>query len=276
MTEFDVNVRTGTLRTRRFGTAEGEPMLCVPGLTGNSRIFDFVGEQIGTGGRQLLAFDLPGRGFSPPTEPGAYGWRNEARDVFDLATALKIDRFDLVGYSAGAFVAMQAAVLVPSRIRRLILIDGLGRPQPAAFWAVMRTMQRLGHVYPSVEAYLAEVRGLGTVDPWSDYWDRYFRYELRPALGGVRSRASLLAVWEDTLYGMSHDPRRFWSRISTPTLVLEATRPLARPDGLFVTRRDIDRAAQTLPHFKAAAVDANHYGVVTHRETVDKICEFIA
>jgi pimeloyl-ACP methyl ester carboxylesterase len=274
MTEFDVHLRTRTLRTRRFGTAEEKPILCVPGLPGNSRIFDFIGEQLGTAGRQVLSFDLRGRGFSPPTGPGTYGWRNEARDVLDLATALEMDTFDLAGHSAGAFVAMQAAVLVPSRIRRLILIDGLGRPQPAAFWAVMRTVQRLGRVYRSVEEYLAEVRSLGTIDPWSVYWDRYFRYELRPTLGGVRSRASLLAVWEDTLYGMGHDPRLFWSRISTPTLLVQAKRPLVRPDGVFVTERDIDRAARILSRFEAAAVDANHYGVVTHRETADKIREF--
>jgi 3-oxoadipate enol-lactonase len=274
MTEFDVHLRTGTLRTRRFGPAEGKAILCVPGLPGNSRTFDFIGEQLGMGERQVVSFDLRGRGFSPPTGPGTYGWRNGARDVLDLATALEIDTFDLTGHSAGAFVAMQVAVLVPSRIRRLILIDGLGRPQPTAFWAVMRTVQRLGRVYPSADEYLAEVRSLGIIDPWNDYWERYFRYEVRPTQGGVRSRASLPAVWEDTLYGMAHDPRQLWSRIRTPTLLVQARRPLVHPDGLFVTERDIDRAAQILSRFEAAAVDTNHYGVVTHHETVDWIRDF--
>ncbi|MDQ6899346.1 MAG: alpha/beta hydrolase [Candidatus Dormibacteraeota bacterium] len=182
MTEFDVHLRRGTIRTRRFGPADGKAILCVPGLPGNSRTFDFIGEQLGMGERQVVSFDLRGRGFSPPTGPGTYGWRNEARDVLDLATALEIDTFDLAGHSAGAFVAMQVAVLIPSRVRRLILIDGLGRPQLTAFWEVMRTVQRLGRVYPSAEEYLAEVRGLGVIDPWNDHWERYFRYELKPTM----------------------------------------------------------------------------------------------
>jgi pimeloyl-ACP methyl ester carboxylesterase len=276
MTEFDVHLRRGTIRTRRFGPADGKAILCVPGLPGNSRTFDFIGEQLGMGERQVVSFDLRGRGFSPPTGPGTYGWRNEARDVLDLATALEIDTFDLAGHSAGAFVAMQVAVLMPSRVRRLILIDGLGRPQLTAFWEVMRTVQRLGRVYPSAEEYLAEVRGLGVIDPWNDHWERYFRYELKPTAGGVRSRASLPAVWEDTLYGMGHDPRRSWSRVRTPTLLVHASRPLVRPHGVFVTERDIDQAARALPAFSAVAVDANHYGVVMHRETAETIRQFIA
>jgi hypothetical protein len=86
----------------------------------------------------------------------------------------------------------------------------------------------------------------------------------------------LPAVWEDTLYGMWHDPRQFWSRVSTPTLLVQARRPLLPPHGVFVTEGAIDQAALTLPRFKAAGVDANHYGVVMHSETAERIREFTA
>jgi len=55
--------------------------------------------------------------------------------VLDVATRLGADRFAIVGWSMGAFVAMAAARQAAARIERLVLIDAIGpvtslRPRP--------------------------------------------------------------------------------------------------------------------------------------------------
>src|SRR5438552_1495318 len=111
-TGFDLAVPSGLLDAHRFGHLTGSLTLCVHGISGNSRIFDFPGERLAGAHHRLVAFDLRGRGKSAITPPGSNGWERHARDVL-AAAALGEDQFDLIGYSMGAYVAMEAALLAP-------------------------------------------------------------------------------------------------------------------------------------------------------------------
>src|SRR5450755_2590931 len=87
-TDFDLHLPGGRIRAHRFGDPDGNLVLCVPGLSANSRWFDYLGEHIAGDGRQVVALDLRGRGFSALTAPGTYGFKNHARDVLAAAEAL--------------------------------------------------------------------------------------------------------------------------------------------------------------------------------------------
>ena len=50
-------------------------------------------------------------------------------------------------------------------------------------------------------AYLELARSAGVITPWSDDWERYFRYDAVPAEGGVTARTSAAAVMEDVMFG---------------------------------------------------------------------------
>src|SRR5690242_10798360 len=157
----DLQLSRGSMRALRRGPPGGPPVVCVPGLSANARSFDLVAEMLARAGRQVAALDLRGRGFSPATAPGTHGWRHHAEDVLEAAGQLGFDRFELVGHSMGAFVSMQAVALAPARVRRVVLIDAVGAPEPAAIPPILASLQRLGAVFPSAEAYCESIQQRG-------------------------------------------------------------------------------------------------------------------
>jgi len=275
-TDFDLQLPGGRVRAHRLGDPEGELVLCAPGLSANSRWFDFLGERISETGRQVVALDLRGRGHSAVTAPGTYGFANHAHDIFAAAEALGATRFDLIGHSMGAYVAMEAAALdAGSRLRRLVLIDGLGIPRYAAVKSILQNLQRLTHVYASPEDYLASIRKLDLIDSWNEYWERCYRYELVPVPGGVRARTNPAPVNEDFSYGNLHDARRLWKCIAVPVLALRALRPMTGRNGFIVTEFDFRHFARTVPSATAFEIDANHYDIMTHAKTLEAVRRFL-
>jgi len=276
-TDFDLHLPGGRIRARRFGDPAGELVLCVPGLSANSRWYDFLAERIAGNGRQIVALDLRGRGHSEVTPAGTYGFRNHARDIFAAAQALGAERFDLIGHSMGAYVSMEAAALDSAeRIRRLILIDGLGIPRYAAIKAIQHNLQRLNFIHPSTEHYVSAVRGQKLIEAWNDYWDRIYAYELVAVPGGMRARTQAAAVQEDFTYGNLHDARRLWHKFAMPVLALRAARSMSGRNGFIVTEFDLRHFVRVAPSGTALEIDANHYDIMMHAQTLAAIRDFIA
>jgi pimeloyl-ACP methyl ester carboxylesterase len=229
-----------------------------------------IGAGLAARGRRVVALDLRGRGRSPGTGPGTYGWPAHARDVLDAAARLADGPVDLVGHSMGAFVALQAAAVAPEAVRSVALIDGAGAPEPAAMPAIRGAVSRLGTVFPSREELVALVRRLGTIEPWSERWERYLEYDLEPAPGGgVRARTDRDAVMEDLAYGEAHDASDLWPALRAPALLVRALRPLPPDGGHIVTPADAERFGREVG--RVVEVDANHYGVVMHVATIEAV-----
>jgi pimeloyl-ACP methyl ester carboxylesterase len=169
------------------------------------------------------------------TGSGTYGWVSHARDVLGVADALGAVRLALLRETVGAFVAMEIAHSPPDRLSAAVLIDACGAPDPAAVPLIRAAVERLGAVYPSLEAYLTPVQRLRKIRPWSPRWERYFRYELVPVEGGVRARSDRDAVLEDVTYGEAHDPRG-------PVAVPHHARPPAERDPAARRGRRLHRA----------------------------------
>jgi pimeloyl-ACP methyl ester carboxylesterase len=272
ITSRDVHVPGGRLRLRDHGGA-GRLVLCIPGLSSNATAFDLLGEHLAGPLHHVVSLDLRGRGFSETTPPGTYGWPSHARDVLDVV-ALLGGPADVVGHSMGAYVAMAAAGIGAQAVRRLVLIDGLGRPQRAAMPPILAGLDRLGAVHESPDSYVAMVRAIGAVTPWSEHWDRYYRYDLEAVDGGVRSRTDRTAVTEDLRWGTDHHQRDLWAPVTQPTLLLSALRPLGS-GGFIVSPADRADFARRGPHTELREVDANHYTVVTHEDTAAHIRSFL-
>jgi pimeloyl-ACP methyl ester carboxylesterase len=251
-------------------------VLGIPGISANSRSFDYLGERLGNARRQLVALDLRGRGHSSVTPPGTYGWRRHARDVLEAAVRVGTPPVDVIGHSMGAFVAMEMVGLDPTAVRRVVLVDGLGVPDLLAVTAILRVVRRLAGPSPSEDAYLERVRRTGVVAPWNDYWDRAFRYELTSSGSGVRPRTDPVAVLEDLVYGSWRDPHALWHRLTMPVLLVRATQPLLPGGGHVVGAADRDRFLRSLRGAQAVEVDANHYGVMTHPGTAAAVRGFLA
>jgi pimeloyl-ACP methyl ester carboxylesterase len=272
--ERSLRVTSGTLRAHAFGPEAGPLVVCVHGLSANSRSFDFLAGRLASAGRRVVAIDLRGRGWSDITGPGTYGWPSHARDVLEAATVLGAERFDYVGHSMGAYIGMEVVRRAPERVGKMVLIDAVGMPEPAAILPILGAVKRLGAVHADVEAYLGALQRLGTVDPWNEYWERHYRYDLVPAGGGVSSRTDPTAVLEDLAYGSTQLPRTMWPALAAECLLVRSARPLG--GGFIVSRADRDRFVATAPRARAVDVDANHYGVVMHAETASAIGGFLS
>ncbi len=273
-TDFDLQLRAGRLHARRFGSLAAPLALCLPGISSNLASFDFVCERIAGEQLQAVALDLRGRGRSEVTGPGTYGWPSHARDVFAAADALAAERFSIIGQSMGGAVAMQAATIDAGRIDRIVLLDSCGVPDPTSAAAIGASLNRLGQVVPSAGAYLGSVKAMGLIEPWSEYWDRYFAYELEPVEGGVRSRSNRDAVLEDAAYGEGHAPYPLWASLMMPVLLLRATREILPGLGRIVSDVDRARFPAEVPTATVVDVDANHYTINTADASVAAIRRF--
>ena len=105
------------------GDSDKPPLLCLPGLTRNSRDFGVFGETFSPGHR-VLALEFRGRGDSDyDPVPERYIPRTYAGDVIQLLDQLSIDRAIFVGTSLGGLVTMMVAAVAGHRIEAAILND---------------------------------------------------------------------------------------------------------------------------------------------------------
>lgn len=129
----------------------GVPVLCLHGLTRNSRDFEDVGPRIAALGRRVIAMDVRGRGRSDwDANPARYAAPVYAQDALRVLDALGIERAVWLGTSMGGLISMTAATMAPGRMAAVILNDigavvdrsGLnriasyvGKGAPVANWA---------------------------------------------------------------------------------------------------------------------------------------------
>lgn len=131
--------------------ATGLPVVCLHGLTRNSRDFEAIAPRIAACGRRVIVPDMRGRGRSAnDPDPAHYVPAVYAQDVLSLLDKLEAPEAVFVGTSMGGLITMVMAMLAPGRIAAAVLNDvghklapqGLerigsyvGRARPVATWA---------------------------------------------------------------------------------------------------------------------------------------------
>lgn len=153
-TDFAWQSRDGlSLYAREYGAANRErlPVVCIPGLTRNSRDFETVAPWIAAQGRRVLAVDLRGRGRSAyDPKPRRYRPATYADDMAALLQAIGASKAVFIGTSLGGLTTMMLALRRPRLIGAAVLNDvgphvakaGLariasytGKSAPVATWA---------------------------------------------------------------------------------------------------------------------------------------------
>lgn len=144
----------------------GAPVICLHGLTRNSRDFDVIAPRVAALGRRVVVPDMRGRGKSAnDPDPAHYVPAVYAQDVLALMDRLEISRAVFIGTSMGGLITMVIAALAPNRVAASVLNDigpklnplGLsriatyvGRVQPLPTWQAAAEAVRAvaGTAYP--------------------------------------------------------------------------------------------------------------------------------
>jgi len=100
---------------------EGQPLLCLAGLTRNGRDFDYLAPHLE--GVRLIRPDYRGRGASHWADPASYTVPREARDAVELLDHLGLARAAVLGTSRGGLVAMMLAVTAKDRLAGVMFND---------------------------------------------------------------------------------------------------------------------------------------------------------
>jgi len=158
-------------------------VLLVHGLTASSREFFELGPVLAAAGWYAIAPDLRGRGRSSKPAHG-YGLPFHADDLLALCERLELPRVHLIGHSLGALIGLYLGALFPARMNRLVLIDAGGRIPDDTAQAIAASVNRLGVVYPSLEAYLEAMQKLPVIR-WNAFHERSFRYDAETRADGT-------------------------------------------------------------------------------------------
>lgn len=270
-----------SLFARDYPCASGEarlPVICLHGLTRNSKDFDEIAPIIAGWGRRVIVPDVRGRGQSDrDPNPKNYRPPTYARDVLEMMTALDISRAVFLGTSMGGIIMMTLAAIRPKAISAAILNDVGPAIAPEGIARILSYVGKTPAVrnWDDAAAYVRQINGVAlphlTDEQWRGFARRTFRdnpagpvLDYDPAitvpLGKPPSRVSLLIA------GLLF--RRLARK--RPTLLVRG----ALSD--IITPGIADRMQRTAPRLRRVDVPGvGHAPRLTEPAAVDAIDQFL-
>jgi pimeloyl-ACP methyl ester carboxylesterase len=191
------------------------PVICLHGLTRNSRDFEDLAPILAAEGRRVIAPDVRGRGLSERSpDPARYQPAVYARDIAALLDHEGIERAIFIGTSMGGLITMALAARRLRHIAGAILNEAGPEIDPRGIERILSYAGRGGPfaTWPEAAEYLREINAVAFPDFGAEDWrklaDRLF-YEdssgqivaaCDPAIATILSRppprlAKPLARW---------------------------------------------------------------------------------
>ncbi|MGH8284701.1 MAG: alpha/beta fold hydrolase [Steroidobacteraceae bacterium] len=166
---------------------DGPPVVCLPGLTRNSRDFEALAGRLAARHR-VITPDLRGRGRSQwdPNwknyHPGTY-----IKDAIALLDAARLERVVLVGTSLGGIISMGLAAVVPQRLVGVVLNDIGPEVDPVGIERIRGYSGKLPPVRSWQEAasQARSIYGIALPDLTDDDWLAYCRRSYKEGPDGV-------------------------------------------------------------------------------------------
>ncbi len=151
---------------------DGPPVLCLHGLTRNSRDFADLAEHISQT-RRVIVPEMRGRGQSDyAPESSTYNPLQYVADVEKLLAELGIDRFISIGTSMGGLMTTLLAAAKPGRIAAVVMNDIGPEVNPAGVERIAGYVGQ-GRSYPTwlhAARSISEVHGPSFPDYELDQW----------------------------------------------------------------------------------------------------------
>lgn len=173
----------GGISLHHEDTGNGLPLLCLPGLTRDSRDFDFVAPHLT--GLRLIRPDYRGRGRSDRAPWQTYTVAQEAADVLALMDHLGLSRAAILGTSRGGLIAMFLAATAKDRLLGVALND-IGPEIGATGLDRIRDYIGRPSALPDLDVLTAALPGLspGFAHVPPDRWRAHADRIARPLPGG--------------------------------------------------------------------------------------------
>lgn len=218
---------------------EMPPLVLMPGLTANAHSFDGLIAAGLSPAMRVLCLDLRGRGLSDKPDSG-YSMAAHAADVLGLMDALNLQHAMLGGHSYGGLLTLYMAANYPERISKLIIIDAAGSMHPEVRDLIKPSVDRLGNVWPSWDAFIAAMKKMPFYQGW---WEPaiegYYRADVEiRGDGSVKPRSRHEAILEAVDSALCEDWPRHLAAISQPMLLLNAPGAFGPPGAPPVLPRD--------------------------------------
>lgn len=247
----------------------GEPLVCIHGLGGTKASFLPTVSALAPTGFRVISLDLPGFGDSHKPNFGRYDAPWFANAVVELLDELGIERAHLAGNSMGGRVAIEAGLLHPDRIDRVVLLSpALAWLRDRGWrWLLQLPLPQLGFLQPTprwaVEPIVRRIVP-GAQGGWTAAGvDEFLRSYLTPS-GRFAFYESARNIYMDE----PHGDDGFWSRLeglSPETMFIWGKQDTLVPISFM---KHVER---TLPAARHVELDCGHVPQLelpgpTHRE----------
>jgi len=247
----------------------GKPVLCIHGLTANCRNWDVIADAL-TPGHFVMAMDLRGRGRSDRPSSG-YDIEHHCRDIESLLAELKIPSCALMGHSLGAIIALAYAAGHPEQVEGIVLIDGGGElseeQKNKVLAGIQHSLDRLGKVFPSFEAYREHMQSTPLLQPWSPAMDNFLAHDLERAPEGVSSSIRLEAIQEELVNLARLDIGSLYPQVQCPALILRAREGMEAHDDILLPQDVLDRMLREIPRVQHMDMEkGNHYTIMFQKD----------
>ncbi len=252
------------------------PVLCLPGLTRNSRDFEPLATKIGKT-RRVISPDLRGRGKSQ-YDPE---WRNYhpgqyAADIWRLLDSLRVEEVVVIGTSLGGWMAMLLNYQRPGRIAGAVMNDIGPEADPGGIARVVATAGRLDIVGSLAEAIMQAKSVYSIAFPnWNEeQWRAYAESTYRMLDDGrldLNFDRNIGHAAREGISGLDVDPWSMFDGLAhVPTLLIHGVL------SDILTMPIIEKMRQRKPDLQVVPIPKRgHAPLLDEQEALDAITTFL-
>ncbi len=271
MTGREISIELPHLRLAalEWGPDDGRHVLALHGWLDNAASFQRLAPMLQ--GLHVVALDLPGHGRSQHRPPGVvHHFVDWPVEVTAAADALGWSEFSLLGHSMGAGISSLIPAAFPGRVRRVVLLEGVG---PMAAEAERAPEQLV--------LALADEKRAAQISPriFPDI-ERAIRARARDTELDDESTRLLVERGTETVDGglrFTHDPRlktrsrlrftedhavAFLAAIDCPVLAVRALQGWPFPEKI------VNHRLSVIPDLETTEVEGGHHVHLTHPERI--------
>ena len=234
-------------------TGEGRPLILCHQSPSSLEMFSKAFQPLASNGFQVIAVDTPGYGQSdaPTREPTI---RDYSNCIKDLIEHLSLQRVSLLGHHTGACIVAELAVMIPSKVEKLIL-NGPPLLTEEEKENVMSMIEKAPKMFPRKDgSHLIEI------------WQR--RQQFTPGWTDLdamhRGIIQMLRVTGDEIHGFraafSQNLEEVLSAIDVPTMILTNT-----GDDIYFAAK---RAALLRPDFSFLELEGGTHDIVDEQTQI--------